>query len=349
ARLIRDFMVEDLSHWYIRLVRRRFWLEKESPEKLAAYKVLFHALKDWVSMAAPFIPFLTEAAYRSIISSTMKEPLESVHMMRWPEAHLGWIDEELEEEMDIARRVVSAAMSARQSLRLKLRQPVRELIVFTEDPKAKRAVSELKDVILEAANAKSLRCPDVKDEEAIKKVRVAPNFRALGPLFKDKAVRIGELIRESDGAQVLKEIRERGFHELVFEGARIHITSEMVSFIEEMPEGFAKGEFDGGRVYVDSRLTDDLKREGLARDVVRRIQEMRRIMDLPVDAFIDLYIIAPGEEESERLKGYIPYIVEEVRARKITLTLEPQEGRDGYFEKGWIIDGKAFRIGIRRG
>ncbi|MEM3044308.1 MAG: isoleucine--tRNA ligase [Candidatus Bathyarchaeia archaeon] len=348
ARLIRDFIVEDLSHWYIRLVRRRFWLEKESPEKLAAYKALFHALRDWISIAAPFIPFLTEAAYRSIISPAVREPPESIHMVGWPEAHLEWIDDDLEEEMAIARKVVSAVMSARQSLKLKLRQPVRELIVFTEDSKARRAIHKLIDVILEAANAKSLRCPDVKDEEAIKRVRAIPNFRSLGPLFKDKAARIGEAIKGSDGTRVLKSIREGGFYELEVEGERIRITPEMISLIEEMPEGFARGEFDGGRVYVDSRLTDDLRREGLARDVVRRIQEMRRIMDLPVDAFIDLYIIVPGEEECEWLREYTPYIAEEVRAREVTLTQEPQGRREGYFEKEWTIDGKAFHIGIRR-
>jgi isoleucyl-tRNA synthetase len=349
ARLIRNFMVEDLSHWYIRLVRRRFWLEKESPEKLAAYKVLFHALRDWLSMAAPFIPFLTEAAYKSIISPAMKDPPESIHMVEWPEARLEWIDDDLEEEMAIARKVAAAAVSARQSLRLKLRQPVRELIVFTENPKAKRAVNRLSDVILEATNAKSLSCPDVKDERTIKRIRVTPNFRCIGPLFKDKAHKVGEAIRRLDGTQVLAQIEEKGFYELELEGERLRLTPEMVSLIEEMPEGFAKGEFEGGRIYVDSRLTEELRREGLARDVIRRIQEMRRIIDLPVDAFIDLYVITPGVEESEWLKGYASYIAEEVRAQRLTLTHDHQAVEDGYFDREWMIDGKPFRIGIRRG
>jgi isoleucyl-tRNA synthetase len=245
--------------------------------------------------------------------------------------------------------VAAAAVSARQSLRLKLRQPVRELIVFTENPKAKRAVNRLSDVILEATNAKSLSCPDVKDERTIKRIRVTPNFRCIGPLFKDKAHKVGEAIRRLDGTQVLAQIEEKGFYELELEGERLRLTPEMVSLIEEMPEGFAKGEFEGGRIYVDSRLTEELRREGLARDVIRRIQEMRRIIDLPVDAFIDLYVITPGVEESEWLKGYASYIAEEVRAQRLTLTHDHQAVVDGYFDREWMIDGKPFRIGIRRG
>lgn len=351
ARLVRNFIVEDVSHWYIRLVRRRFWLEKESPEKLAAYKVLFHALKDWISIAAPFIPFLTEAAYRAMVAPTMKDPLESVHMTEWPKARLEWIDEGLEGEMEVARKVVAAAVSARQSLRLKLRQPVRELIVFTGDPKAKRAVHKLRSIILEAVNAKSLRCPNIKDEKRIKRIKVTPNFQSIGPIFKNKAASIGEAIRKLDGMRILDQIEERGFYELELQGKRFRITPEMINFKEEMPEGFAKGEFEGGRVYVDSRLTEELKREGLARDVIRRIQEMRRIIDLPVDAFIDLYIITPSKVEDEWLRGYIQYISEEIRARRLTLAYESPEieGEMGeYFEKRWVIDGKPFRIGIRK-
>ncbi len=349
ARQVRNFIVEDLSHWYIRLVRRRFWLEKESPDKLAAYTVLSHALKAWIHIATPFIPFLTEAAYKSVVAPTSEGSPESVHMLKWPEAHLEWVDDRSEEHMEIAKKVVAAAISARQTLKLKLRQPVNELKVFTDDMKIRRAVHKLRGIILEAANTKSLKCSDVRDETKIEKLVAVPNFQAIGPKFRDKATRIAEMVKRLDGVEVLNWMREKGFYELKLKSEKLRLTPDMVRFREEIPEGFAKGEFDGGRVYVDSRLTEELRREGLARDVIRRVQEMRRLMDLPVEAFIDLRIVADIEGDEERLKDYEGYIREEVRAYNLTLDHLPSTILEGAsFQKTWMIEGRLFQIGISK-
>ncbi len=348
ARLIRNFIVDDISHWYIRLVRRRFWLEKESMDKLGAYSTFFHALYTWIILAAPFIPFFTEIVYQSVILSTLHDSRESVHMLDWPAAHLHWVDDQLEADMEVAQHVVGAAISARQHLNLKLRQPVAELTVLSDDKKIKKALRNVEEIILLSSNARTLKSLNIKDEKRIEKLIALPNFSVIGPLFKEKAQKIADHISSLDGVTVHQKIQKLGFYEVKLDGELYRITSEMIQFKEEMPEGFARGEFDRGRVYVDSRLSEELKHEGLSREIIRRIQEMRRLMDLSVDAFIEVFIVLSKQEYREWFQEYEDYIRDEVRALKLSLITEVPAESKSYFEKTWIIEGEPFHIGIHQ-
>src|SRR6266581_1235466 len=207
---LREFVIGDLSHWYIRLVRRRFWLEKTSRDKLAAYAVLYHALRSWLGLAAPAMPFLTETVYREAFRTVERLNPESIHMTDWPSANKRWINKTLEEEMRILQHISDAAASARQSKKIKLRQPVSTILIVGDKPIVKRTVSTLRELLLQQANAKNVRLVSLTEEEQLKKLIVEPNFKALGPVFRGEANKIAETLRSLDGRQLIRAFREEG-------------------------------------------------------------------------------------------------------------------------------------------
>jgi isoleucyl-tRNA synthetase len=270
-------------------------------------------------------------------------------MHKYPTFHREWIDRGLEGDMESVKKVVAAVMSARQSLKLKLRQPVKEVTIFTDDNKVRKAALKLERIILEAANTKSLKCASAKEEKRIENLIGVPNYKIMGPIFKETASQIAEHIRNIAGREIADQMEKEGFYHLELKGKGYQITPDMITFREEMPSGFARGEFDKGRVYVDSQLTKDLIREGLTRDIIRRIQEMRRLMDLPVEAFIDVYIQVSIEDDKKSVQDYDTYLREEIRARNLTVTLpESSKGEDVDFEKTWTIEERTFHIGIKK-
>src|SRR5207247_7040377 len=168
-RTLREFIIEDLSRWYIRLVRRRFWLEKTSRDKLAAYTVLHHALRCWLGLAAPAMPFLTETIYRGAFRSTEHLGPDSIHMTNWPRMDEKWTNKRLEEDMRIVQHITDAAASARQSKKIKLRQPVSTILIVADKPIVRRQFRTLRELLLQQANATDVRLVSIGQEERLKK------------------------------------------------------------------------------------------------------------------------------------------------------------------------------------
>jgi len=345
-RALREFVIEDLSHWYIRLVRRRFWLEKTSPDKLAAYAVLYHALRAWLGLAAPATPFLTETIYREAFRTTERLNPESIHMTKWPSPVRNRINKTLEEEMRVVQHIADAAASARQSKRIKLRQPVSTILVVADKPIVKRTLRTLRELLLQQTNAKEVRLVSLSEEKRLKKLIVEPNFKALGPAFRGEANRVAEKLRSLDGRQLMRAFKQEGQYSLKLDEKESKITSEMVSLREEIPENHAAGRFDEGRVYVDLTIPGELVREGFVREITRRLQEMRKRLDLPVDAFVDAFISVADPERLEWLEDEKDYMMEEVRAKTLLL-LRPDQTKPGArLEEDWQIEGHAFHMGI---
>jgi len=346
VRALRDFAIEDLSHWYIRLVRRRFWLEKTNRDKLAAYAVLYHALTSWLRLAAPAIPFLAETVYRDAFRSAESLSPESVHMNKWPISDKKWISKTLEEEMRIIQHITDAAASARQSKKIKLRQPVSTIMIIGDKPIVKRAVRTLRQLLLQQANAKDVRLVSITEEERLKKLIVEPNFKGLGPTFRGEANRVAEKLQTSDGRELMRAFKEVGNYTLKLNNKDYTITSEMISLKEEIPENHALGTFDEGRVYVDLTIPSELIREGFVREITRRLQEMRKRLDLPVDAFVDAFISVADPERLEWLEDEKDYVMEEVRAKSLLLLRPGQVRPETKLEETWQIEGHNFHIGI---
>ncbi|HID90860.1 TPA: isoleucine--tRNA ligase, partial [Candidatus Bathyarchaeota archaeon] len=338
-----DFVLNDLSRWYVRLVRRHFWEERESATKLATYATLYYVLKNVLVLSAPFVPFIAEKIYQSAFRAV--EGVESVHLMRWPEAREGWVDPDLEGEMEIVRRMVAGVLSARQKAGLKLRQPVASVTFVAERPEVADVARRYEGILRAQANARRVEAVGVDEEGRLRRIAASPVLSRIGPVFKRKARRVAELIEAADGEAMERAFGERGFFELRLDGEAVRILPEYVSFREEVAEGFVRGEFEGGRAYVDVRLTPELRAEGLSRDLVRRMQYMRKVLDLRVEEFVDAYVVAPVDLGP--LRGFEGYIKQEVRARELTLSSGPAPWRAD-LEREWAIDGRPFTIGIRR-
>ena len=348
VRALRDFAVEDLSHWYVRLVRRRFWLEKTSPDKLAAYAVLYHALKTWLILASPAMPFLTETIFWEAFRAAEPKGLKSVHMSQWPTAEKRQISKTLEDQMRIVQHITEATASARQSRKMKLRQPVSTILVVASRPIVKRAVSGLRELLLQQTNSKDIKLVGLTEEERLKRLTVEPNFKGLGPAFRADANRVAEALRSKDGGEVMRALNQTGRFPVTLDGREYNVTAEMVSLREEMPENYAAGSFEEGRVYVDLTIPDELVREGFIREVVRRFQEMRKSEDLPVDAFVNAFVAVENPERLEWLEDEKDFLMEELRAKTLFLLRPDQPRPRAGLEKDWLIDGHSFHLGISR-
>ena len=346
ARALRDFVIEDLSHWYIRLVRRRFWLEKKSRDKLAAYAVLHHALRTWLSLAAPMMPFVTETIYRESFRGTEPKGPETVHMTPWPGPSRRWINKTLEEEVKIVQHISEAVASARQSKKVKLRQPVSRILVVSDKPMVTRTVKALHELLLQRTNAKHVRLVGITEAERLKRLIVEPNFKGLGPAFRGNANKVAQALRTKDGRELLRAFKADGHFPLKTDHEDYKITSEMVTLREEMPENYALGSFDEGRVYVDLTIPADLVREGFVRDVIRRLQEMRKRLDLPVDAFADTFISVADPERLGWLEDERDLLMEEVRAKTLLLLRLDQAKPGATLEETWQIEGHELHMGL---
>ncbi len=346
ARALASFMVDDLSHWYIRLVRRRFWQERESPDKLAAYAVLYRALRTWLVLAAPFVPFITETVYLNSFRAVEPKHPETVHMLQWPKPSREWVNKQLETEMRIAQDVSSAVASARQSKKVKLRQPVSTILIVTQNPTVRRTVKALKNLLLQQANAKEVRTVGLAEEEKLKRLLLEPNYKGLGPSFRHDAGRVAEALRTQDARKVYQSIIEEKQFMLNYGGTEYPITGPMVNFREEMPENYAMGEFSEGRVYVDLTIPEALVQEGFVRDIVRRLQELRRRLDLPVEAYVDAYVTVPQPEKREWLEDEQDYLKQEVRVKTLHLLRSGDESPKMQAEEEWEIDGQNYKMGI---
>ena len=345
-RKLRAFVVEDLSHWYIRLVRRRFWQEKQNKDKFSSYAVLHHALRIWLILASPFIPFLTETVYQQAFRKTVKSDLESIHMCSWPNSRAAWINKRLEENMEIVQQVSAASSSARQSKKVKLRQPVARILIVTDSNRVKRAVKSLKPLFLQQTNSKDIRLVGLAEEEQLKKLIVEPNFKGLGPAFKGDANKVAEALRSTDGRQLFQALQADKSYSLKLGDRDYMITGQMAAFKEEMPENFAMGSFDDGRVYIDLTIPKELVREGFVREIVRRLQEMRKRLDLPVDAFVEAYVTVPDAQKLEWLEDERDYLMQEVRAEPLHLLRPDQEKPKANAEENWQIEGHTFQMGL---
>ena len=322
VRAFFDFFVEDFSRWYIQIIRPRVWEEKESPSKIAAYYTMFRVIDRSLRVIAPFAPLLTEWFYQHIIKR-FREGEESIFMESYPEPEEEMIDRKLEEAMEIAKNIVEAAANARNKAKRKLRWPLRELVVETSSEKVREAVEMLEEVILSQCNVKKISVVDNFD----KKVEIKPNYKYIGPLLKDRA---GEFARYIAS---LKEIPEKLFYE------GIELDPKQAVLVDyKLPDGYEYAEFPGGIVFIYKELDDELMREAYAREIVRRIQEMRKELDLQVEEFIKTTI----EMDSELVKGWEEYIKNETRSEELTFG-----NAEGYV-KEWDVEGRKIRIGIKR-
>jgi len=347
VRALKSFLVEDLSHNYIRLVRRRTWVEKEDPDKLAGYSALCHALRQAAVMMTPFTPFITEALYQDMFRLAELKSSPTIHALDWPRAQTVWTDDDLEKRMEICQRVISAAAMVRMKTGLKLRQPVRAVTVVTDQNDVRDTVLRMRPLLLDQVNTRSLEVLLPSEEKRSVEVSVVPNMAVLGPELKSRAAKVAGQLTAMDPEDLRTKLSTGGL-ELEVDGERISIDDRYVSFREQTKKAQPAADFEGGRVHVDTALSPEETADGLARDLVRRIQQMRKEMDLKVDAFIDVHIVASAAETASSVRSRKEYILGEVRAKKLTIEHLDVAKAHGQLVRDWSIGDESFSIGVTR-
>jgi isoleucyl-tRNA synthetase len=347
VRALRSFLVEDLSHTYIRLVRKRTWVEKENPDKLASYAVLSHALRQGAVMMAPFTPFIAEALYQGMFRTAAAKPEVTINALDWPKPNSIWRDDKLETRLEICQRVVSAAAMARMKAGLKLRQPVRAVNVVTGKDEVRDAVLRMKALLLDQINTRSLNVSPPSESRESSTLRTIPVMATLGPELKSRAAKVAERLTAMNPEELRRRLSE-GKAEIEVDSQKVTIYDKHVSFVEEAPDTRSAADFDGGRVSIDTTLSANEIADGLARDLVRRIQQMRKEMDLRVDDFVNVDLVASTDEAVSSVKSRHDYILGEVRAKTLAIQQSGDAKARGELVKEWSIGDDVFSIGVRR-
>jgi isoleucyl-tRNA synthetase len=346
ARMLREFIVEDMSHWYIRLIRPRVWVEENTPDKLASYTVLYYVLSKWLLLMAPFTPFLAEKIYQEVFRKADPNLPLSIHLLDWPSIDKEYIDPELEKSMEIVKEIYEAAAAARMKAGIKLRQPVKTLTVYTDQENVKNVVLKFRNLLARLINVKRVEAKPVSELGELVRYRVSPIYRVIGPLYKRFAKKVIDYIMKHED-EIARDILTHGVHKASIEGKEVSITREHVAITPKYVEGYSVEDRSWGSVAIDTRLSPEEIAEGLARDIVRRIQVMRKELNLPLDARIETIIQAP-KQHIELLKKHIEYIKNETRSVKLELVTSDEElgGIEGY-KREWEIQGEKYIIVIR--
>ena len=344
VRSISEFILEDLSRWYIQLVRPRTWIEQDDPDKLAAYATIYEVLVKLSRLMAPFTPFLSESIYQNLVRGLDgAAALPSVHMCDWPVADGARIDRKLEESMSLVREISMAGSNARQKGGRKLRWPVSEIVISP----AKEAVDlgDLVGVLKGQTNAKKITVLPPGEKPKMD-LELSPVHKKIGPVYKGEAKAVVAALQAADPFDIKRQLDSGCEAGLSYGGKEYRINSEMVVIKELPPESLPAAEFSRGLVYVDITLTPELESEGYAREIIRRIQDMRKEMDLKVEDQIRAEVDIESKPILDLALLKKDHIAGEVRASNFQLGLGLE--LRGRLIKDWDIEGVCVRIAIDR-
>ncbi len=322
ATLAVETFLDDLTNWYVRRSRRRFWKSEQDADKYAAYTTLYNVLTTLCRLLAPFVPFVTEVMYQNLVRTVDPAAPESVHHTLWPEADLSAIDEQILKRMALARQVVALGHSARNSRNIKLRQPLSSAMVHLETD-AGELDDELITLIGEELNVKKVTMVD--DVSTLITFHLLPDNQKLGPRFGKRFPLVRAALSALDPLAAVRRLRA-GLPVLVeVEGETIELLPDEVLVREEPAAGLAVASEKGITVAVDAVITPELLSEGLAREVVRRIQNLRKEADFELDDRIVTVYQAEGEL-AEAIEAWRDFIAAE------TLSVELVAGQPGTAE-----------------
>ncbi|RLC64142.1 MAG: isoleucine--tRNA ligase [Chloroflexota bacterium] len=340
ATMAVESFLDDLTNWYVRRSRRRFWKSEQDADKNAAYATLYHVLTTLCRLLAPFTPFVTEVMYQNLVRSVDEAAPESVHHTEWPVADEAAVDEDLLARMALARQVVALGRSARNSRGIKLRQPLARALVHLE-PSVGELDDELVALVRDELNVK--RVEFVEDVADLVSYRLLPDNKVLGPRFGRRFPAVRAALAALDPVAAVRRLRTGLPLRLEVEGEEVELAPEEVLVREEALEGLAVASERGVTVAVDTVLTPDLLAEGLAREVVRRVQNLRKEAGFNLDDRI-VTTYQADVELAEAIEAWRDFIAAE------TLSVElragpPEEGATIGEDR---VAGHSLRLGVRR-
>ena len=328
GRAIADFINDHLSNWYVRLNRRRFWGGGMTTDKLSAYQTLYTCLETVAKLMAPIAPFYADRLYGDLIAVTGRESAESVHLADFPVCDEAMIDKELEERMQIAQDISSMTLALRRKVNIKVRQPLHTLLVSAVDEHQRAAVEAVQDIILNEVNVKELKFADAGSNILVKKVK--PDFKKLGPRYGKVMKALAAAIQAMTQEEIATFERDGSFTFPIDGNACTVLTDDVEIISEDIPGWLVANE---GRLTIalDITVTDELRREGLARELVNRLQNLRKSSGLEITDHIRV-TLAPAEEMEGVLETYGDYIRRQVLADAITTTERSADMTDLEFD-----------------
>ncbi|MEJ2667430.1 MAG: class I tRNA ligase family protein, partial [Deinococcales bacterium] len=292
SRAIRDFVVDELSNWYVRRSRRRFWKSESDRDKVAAYATLHAALSTVAGLMAPLAPFTAEEIYQNLVRSNDASAPESVHLADWPAADAALMDASLERDMRALMRVVELGRAARAASGIKIRQPLPEVLVRLRTDDELAGVRALEEQLQDELNVKRVRYLDVHD--AFLDYQVKPNLPRVGPRLGRRVPALRRALEALDGRAVAADIGDGRDIVVDVEGSEIRLAPDDLLLDARSPEGFAAVEERGYLAALNTTLSPELVREGLARDVIRLVQNARKNAGLEVSDVIELALDGEG-------------------------------------------------------
>ena len=313
GRLIEDFVNNDLSNWYVRLNRKRFWGKEMSQDKLAAYQTLYTCLTTVAKLLAPFAPFFADQLFCDLGAAQL-EGTTSVHLAKFPVADEQLIDRELEERMGMAQKITSMVHALRKKVNIAVRQPLQAIMIPAVDDEQRRHIEAVKDLILSEVNVKELRFVEGSGV-LVKKVKC--NFRTMGKKFGKLMKGIAAAMSALDQEQIA-DLEANGKIAVEVEGNAVEVEAADVEIISEDIPGWLVSNEGKLTVALEIELNDELRNEGMARELISRIQNLRKETGLEITDRIHV-TLAPNEKVEKAVAGFADYIQSQVLALDITL------------------------------
>ncbi|ACF44482.1 isoleucine--tRNA ligase [Pelodictyon phaeoclathratiforme] len=317
VRLINDFTVDDLSNWYIRRSRKRFWKSDMGPDKIAAYQTLYGVLETLSKLLAPFTPFLAERIFLNLNRVSGLDSAESVHLADFPLLDLSAIDRPLEQRMKKAQIITSLVRTMREKASIKVRQPLKRILLAVSDAAAREEYALVGAIIMEEVNVQKIEY--IEEEGSVISKKVKPNFKTLGPRFGKEMKALAEAIRVMSHKQIA-HLEKEGQLSLELDGRIFELLREDVEIMHEDIEGWlvASDEANGIMVALDTEMTEELEMQGLSRELVSRIQALRKESGLDITDRIALSLQG-SEKVLDAVKGNEPYIKAETLATTLVV------------------------------
>jgi len=287
GRLLQEFVTENLSNWYVRLCRRRFWKGEYAQDKISAYQTLFTCLVNIAKMASPIAPFFTDRLYKDLMNATDLPQEESVHLTLFPQGDESLIDSDLETRMQMAQNITSMVLSLRKKEKLRVRQPLQKIMIPASGDKMKAQVKAIKDLVLSEVNVKELDFMEADSNVLVKEIKA--NFKALGPKYGKQMKAIAAAIGKFEQTEI-KDLESNGVYTLTIDGAELEISTEDVLISSQDIPGLLVANNKGVTVALDITMNEALIEEGIARELVNRIQNIRKDSGLEITDRIQLSI-----------------------------------------------------------
>ena len=341
ARAIDTFVNDNLSNWYVRLNRKRFWAGEMDADKLSAYQTLYACLKTTAQLMAPFAPFYSDRLYSDLMSTGSEgDGYASVHLSDFPVADDALIDSDLEDRMSLAQIITSNVLALRRKVNLKVRQPLQTLLIPVMDDSQRRSIELIKNIILDEVNVKELKIVDNEQSGLVKKVKA--DFKKLGPRYGKIMKALGKAITEM-GQKDIAELEKSGKYQFTELPESPEITTEDVEIIPEDIPGWLVTNEGNVTVALDVTLTPGLKNEGMARELINRIQNIRKASDFQITDKVNVELSA-----TDTVKGALKEFGNYIAGQVLADTIEAVETVTGDNVTELDIDGEKILAKVTR-